>query len=260
MAESVGVEEQAESVADQERPPRPGLRLSRRGIVVLCGLVVALLGTGVWLVWFSSVFDVRTVTVVGVRSLTKDQVLRAAQVPLGGPLERLDTGAVEARVEKALPRVDHADVSTSWPHAVQITVTERNPVAAVRGDHGGYTLEDTTGVRFATLPTPPAGVPVVQLALSSSGRGALAQFPETVLVAGAVEVAKSLPPAIARRTSQVVVHSYDDIELTLTGPSGTVYWGSPEQSPRKAVVLAALLKQDAKGYDVSAPTDPALRS
>jgi cell division protein FtsQ len=227
---------------------------------VLCGLVAALLGTGIWLVWFSSVFDVRTVTVDGVRSLTKDQVLQAAQVPLGGPLERLDTGVVEARVEKALPRVDHADVSTSWPHAVQITVTERIPVAAVRGDNGQFALEDTAGVRFATLSAPPAGVPVVQLALSAAGKGALAQFPEPVLVAGAVEVAKSLPPVVAKRTSLVVVHSYDDIELTLTGPSGTVYWGSPDQSARKAVVLGALLKQQAPGYDVSAPTDPALRS
>ncbi|MEY9874952.1 cell division protein FtsQ [Streptacidiphilus sp. MAP12-33] len=260
MAEYVGVEEELEAGAEQDRPPRPRLKLSRRGIVVVSAFLAALLGTGVWLVWFSSVFDVRTVGVVGVKALTRTQVLQAAQVPLGGPLERLDTGAVAARVEKALPRVDHADVSTSWPHAVTITVTERTPVAAVRGANGQYTLEDTAGVRFATLSAPPAGVPVVQLALSPAGRGALAQFPEPVLVAGAVEVAKSLPPALARRTAVVVVHSYDDIELTLTGPSGTVYWGSPDQSARKAVVLAALLRQDAKGYDVSAPTDPALRS
>ncbi|WP_042435473.1 cell division protein FtsQ/DivIB [Streptacidiphilus anmyonensis] len=260
MAETLGAEKSVGAGAAQERPPRPPVRLSRRGIVVLCGLVAVLLGTGVWLVWFSSVFDVRTVTVVGLKALTRDQVLQAAQVPLGGPLEQLDTGAVEARVEKALPRVDHADVSTSWPHAVRIAVTERVPVAAVRGADGRYALEDTSGVRFVTLSAPPAGVPVVQLALSDAGRGELAQFPETVLVAGAVEVAKSLPPAIAGRTAAVVVHSYDDIELTLSGPSGTVYWGSPEQSARKAVVLAALLKQQAHGYDVSAPTDPALRS
>ncbi|SEL73799.1 cell division protein FtsQ/DivIB [Streptacidiphilus jiangxiensis] len=259
MAEYVGVEEDR-AEAGAEQAPRPRLKLSRRGIAVLSGLVAVLLGTGIWLVWFSSVFDVRTVSVIGAKALTRDQVLQAAQVPLGGPLERLDTGAVEARVEKALPRVDHADVTTSWPHAVTITVTERTPVAAVRGANGTFTLEDTAGVRFATLPAAPPGVPVVQLALSAAGKGELAQFPEQVLVAGAVEVARSLPAALARRTAAVVVHSYDDIELTLNGPSGTVYWGSPEQSARKAVVLGALLKQDARGYDVSAPTDPALRS
>ena len=65
MAETVGVEEQQAAAGAEQSPPLPKLKLSRRGIVVLCGLVAALLGTGVWLVWFSSVFDVRTVTVVG---------------------------------------------------------------------------------------------------------------------------------------------------------------------------------------------------
>jgi cell division protein FtsQ len=260
VAEYVGVEEELEaSGPDEERPPRPRLKLSRRGIGVICVLVAALLGAGVWLVLFSSVFDVRTVSVTGTRALTADQVLAAAQVPLGGPLERLDTDGVAARVEKALPRVDHVVVSTSWPHAVRIAVTERNPVAAVRGAGGSYTLEDASGVRFATLAKPPAGVPVVQLALSATGKSALPEFPEQLLVAGAVEVAKLLPASIAHRTTAVVVHSYDDIELTLSS-GATVYWGSPDQSARKAVVLGALMKQDARGYDVSAPTDPALRS
>ncbi|MEZ0067562.1 cell division protein FtsQ [Streptacidiphilus sp. MAP12-20] len=259
MAEYVGVEEETEAALEEERPPRPRVKLSRRGVVVLCALLAVLLGSGVWLVSFSSVFDVRTVSVSGTKALTKAQVLAAAQVPLGGPLERLDTGGIEARVEKALPRVDHADVSTSWPHAVRITVTERTPVAAVRGDDGSYTLEDASGVRFATQPKPPVGVPVVQLALSAAGKSEVPEFPEQLLVAGAVEVAKVLPAPIAHRTTAVVVHSYDDIELTLSS-GATVYWGSPDQSARKAVVLSALMKRDAKGYDVSAPTDPALRS
>jgi cell division protein FtsQ len=259
VAESVGVEQPASAGAGEQRPPRPRLRLSRRGVAVLYLLGAALLGGALWLVFFSSVFDVRTVSVTGTMVLTREQVLSAAQVPLGGPLEGLDTGAVEARVEKALPRVEHADVSTSWPHTVRIVVTERVPIAAVRGSDGTYTLEDAAGVRFAVQPRPPAGVPVVQLALSQVGKGELAQFPEPVLVAGAVEVAKALPASIARQTRAVVVRSYDDVELNLS--SGvTVYWGSPEQSARKAVVLGALMKQSARGYDVSAPTDPALRS
>ncbi|MEY9843477.1 cell division protein FtsQ/DivIB [Streptacidiphilus sp. MAP5-3] len=252
-------EEEREGEFGDERPPLPKLRLSRRGIAVICLLVAALLGGVVWLVWFSSVFDVRTVGVSGTRVVTDGQVLQAAQVPLGGPLEQVDTGAIESRIEKALPRVAHADVSTSWPHTVRIVVTERVPVASVRAADGGYTLEDADGVQFATTARPLPGVPVVQLALGAAGRGALADFPQAVLVSGAVEVAKSLPAPIAEQTQQVVVHSYDDIELTLSS-GATVYWGSPDQSARKAVVLNALMKQASKGYDVSAPTDPALRS
>ncbi|MFD0330966.1 hypothetical protein ACFQZC_29225 [Streptacidiphilus monticola] len=79
-----------------------------------------------------------------------------------------------------------------------------------------------------------------------------------MLVNGAVEVAKSLPAPVASRTRVLTVHSFDDIELQLTG-GVTVVWGSPEENPRKAVVLAALMRQKASRYDVSSPDSPAIR-
>jgi cell division protein FtsQ len=205
------------------------------------------------------VLDVRTVQVSGVKVLTRAQVLAAARVPLGGPLERLDTGAVQARVLNALPRVDRVQVSTALPHTVRLRITERVPVAAVRGADGRYTQVDVAGVSFADAPAPPPGVPVVELSLSAAGKAALPDFPEAELVDSAVQIAKALPPSVARDTSAVVVHSYDDMELQLVG-GATVLWGSPERDARKAVVLAALLKQKAMTYNVTAPDDPALRS
>ena len=237
--------------------PRVRVRLSRRGVVVLSALLAVGLGTACWLVWFSSVLDVRTVAVSGTRVLTVDQVLAAADIPLGDPLERVDTGAAEARVTRALPRVARVRISTSLPHTVQVRITERVAIAAIKGADGGYTQVDASGVRFATGTTAPAGVPVVQLSLSAAGKAASASFSEQVLVAAAVDVAKALPPSIARRTSSVVVHSYDDLELQLTDGS-RVLWGSSERDPRKAVVLGALLRQKAGTYNVSAPDDPAV--
>ena len=236
-----------------------GLRLSRRGFAVIGVLLAGLLGTVCWLVYFSSVLGVRVVTVSGTTVLTPAQVLAAARIPLGGPLERLDTGAVRARVLSTLPRVAQVRVSTDLPHTVRLRITERVAVAAVRGSDGRFTLVDPTGVRFATVPAAPAGVPVVELALSAAGKGALADFPETALVDGAVQIAKALPPRVAKDTGVVIVHSYDDMELQLAG-GATVLWGSPERDARKAVVLAALLKQNARTYNVTAPDDPALRS
>ena len=246
------------AAAEPQPDPRVRLRLSRRGVAVLCGFVAVLLGTVCWLVWFSPVLDVRTVAVSGTRVLTVDQVLAAAAVPLGGPLERVDAGAAEARVRKALPRVAEVSVSTSLPHTVRVRITERVPIAAVKGADGRFTQVDVTGTAFATGPTAPAGVPVVQLALSAAGKAALGSFPEPVLVRSAVDVAKALPAAVARRTSSVVVHSYDDLELQLTDGS-RVLWGSTERDSRKAVVLNALLRQKATSYDVSAPDDPSVR-
>ncbi|MBC3841983.1 FtsQ-type POTRA domain-containing protein [Streptacidiphilus sp. 4-A2] len=239
--------------------PRARLRLSRRGFAALGLLVALLLGTAGWLVYFSPVLDVRVVSVSGTAVLTPAQVLAAARVPLGGPLERLDSGAVRARVLEALPRVAQVRVSTDLPHTVRLRITERVAVAAVRLADGGFTEVDPAGVDFATAPVPPTGVPVVELALSAAGRAALPDFPQSVLVNGAVRIARALPPALARETGVVVVHSYDDMELQLAG-GATVLWGSPERDARKAVVLVALLKQKAATYNVTAPDDPALRS
>jgi cell division protein FtsQ len=258
---AVPVGEQPDAAGAEEAPaapPRAPLRLSRRGFAVLGLLLAAVLGTVCWLVWFSSVLDVRTVKVSGNRVLTTDQVLAAASVPLGGPLERLDTGAVRARVLKALPRAADAQVGTSLPHTVQIRITERQAIAAIRGSDGVYTQVDAAGVRFATGRQAPNGVPVVELSLSAAGRGALAVFPEQALVAAAVDVAKALPVGVSKQTRSVVVHSYDDLELQLADGS-KVLWGSSEQDQRKAVVLTALLRQKGTSYDVSAPDEPAVR-
>jgi cell division protein FtsQ len=252
-----GLGEDERAVAGPQRDPRVRLRLSRRGVVVLGALLAAVLGTACWLVWFSSVLDVRTVAVSGTRVLTVDQVLAAADIPLGGPLERVDTGAAEARVARALPRVAQVRISTSLPHTVRVRIIERVAIAAIKGADGGFTQVDASGVRFATGASAPAGVPVVQLSLSAAGKAALASFSQQVLVAAAVDVAKALPPSVARKTSSVVVHSYDDLELQLADGS-RVLWGSSERDPRKAVVLAALLRQKATTYNVSAPDDPAV--
>lgn len=242
---------------DPERPPRVPLRLSRRGFAVLGALLAVLLGTCCWLVWFSSVLDARTVAVTGTRVLTPAQVLAAARVPLGGPLERLDTGAVRARVLQALPRAADVRVQTSLPHTVTVTVVERVAIAAVRGADGSFTQVDASGVRFATSGKAPAGVPVVELALSPAGKAALRDFPERVLLAAAVDVAKALPATVARQTRSVLVHSYDDLELQLVN-GARVLWGSSERDARKSAVLSALLSQKAASYDVSAPDDPAI--
>ncbi|MFD0330965.1 cell division protein FtsQ/DivIB [Streptacidiphilus monticola] len=109
--------------------------------------------------WFSSVFDVRTTTVSGTKVLTTDQVTAAAQVPYGGPVESLDTGAIADRIEKALPRVARADVSTSFPHTVRIRITERVPVAAIKGGDGKFTQVDAGECASRRTPGPRRACP-----------------------------------------------------------------------------------------------------
>ncbi|MFI8456288.1 cell division protein FtsQ/DivIB [Kitasatospora sp. NPDC085464] len=241
---------------DEESAPR--LRLSRRGIVVLGALGAAVLGGLAWLVFYSSVLDVRSVAVQG----ATDDKLTAAQVRdavggLGdGPLARVDLDDVRRRVE-AIPRVAKAEVWRGWPHTLQVKVAERKAVAAVKGEDGRFTQVDAAGVSFATEAAPPDGVPVVELRLSQQANDVDGVISRSQLVQGAVAVAAGLPPEVAKRAGAVLVHSYDDIELQLSG-GATVRWGSPEQIDRKARVLVALMSQKGTNFDVTAPEAPAV--
>lgn len=214
-----------EEAAEDDEEERPPLRLSRRGILVLSGLGAAVLGLLGWLFFFSSVLDVRTVAIQGLQNdqLTVDQVRAAIGPVQHGPLSRVDLDAVQRRVQ-AVPRVAKAEVWRGWPHTLRVKVIERQPVAAVKGNDGKFTQMDASGVSFATEPTPPPGVPVVELQLSQPAQDAISAIPQSALVQGAVRVAAGLPAEVAKLAPSLLVRSYDDIELRLAGGT-TVRWG-----------------------------------
>ncbi|MFF1786593.1 cell division protein FtsQ/DivIB [Kitasatospora sp. NPDC058243] len=245
-----------EELEAEESAPR--LRLSRRGIVVLSVLGAVVLGVLAWVVFFSSVLDVREVAVQGPKDekLTADQVREAIGGIGDGPLARVDLDAVQRRVE-AIPRVAKAEVWRGWPHTLRVKVVQRTAVAAVKGEDGQFTQVDAVGVSFATEAAPPEGVPVVELRLSQQAKDADGVISRAQLVQGAVSVAAGLPPEVAKRAGAVLVHSYDDIQLQLSG-GATVRWGSPEQTDRKARTLVALMAQKGSNFDVSAPEAPAV--
>ncbi|MED7954086.1 MULTISPECIES: FtsQ-type POTRA domain-containing protein [unclassified Streptomyces] len=245
-----------EDLGDEEYTPR--LRLSRRGVVVLGSLAAAVLGVLAWLVFLSSVLDVRSISVQGVQDdrLTADQVRSAIGGVGSGPLARVDLADVRRRVE-AIPRVAGAEVWRGWPHTLRVKITQRSAVAAVKGEDGRFTQVDAGGVSFATEPAAPEGVPVVELRLSQPARDVESVIGRAQLVQGAVAVAAGLPAEVRQRAGAVLVHSYDDIQLQLSG-GATVRWGSPEQTDRKARVLVALLGQKGTNFDVSAPEAPAV--
>ncbi|MFI9326336.1 cell division protein FtsQ/DivIB [Kitasatospora sp. NPDC052868] len=236
----------------------PRLRLSRRGVLVLGALVAAVLGVLTWVLFLSSVLDVRSVAVQGVQDdrLTADQVRAAIGGVGAGPLARVDLEDARRRVE-AIPRVASAEVWRGWPHTLRVKITQRKAVAAVKGEDGRFTQVDAGGVSFATESAAPEGVPVVELQLSQQAKDVEAVITRPQLVQGAVMVAARLPAEVAQRAGAVLVHSYDDIQLQLNG-GATVRWGSPEQSDRKARVLVALLHQKGTNFDVSTPDAPAV--
>ena len=216
----------------------------RRRLRLLAGLLaVAVAGTAVWIVWFSTLLAFDEIKVVGVSEIGQaegnSQVVAATTIADGTPLLSVDTDAVSDRVAQ-LPWVESVEVYRSWPRTIVVEVRERTPVAVVE-DGDARTGVDASGVLF----DPPGGLWITDPVI----RGEESAIPE------AVEVVASLPSEIQRRVRVVQAVSPDDIRLEL-GNEAIVRWGNAENGEFKAQVLLALLPRRAQAYDVSAPELP----
>ena len=205
-------------------------------VVLVLLLVVGLL----WLVFFSSYLSVQGVDVRGTSLLTTSEVEKAAAVPDGEALARVDLDRVRTRVE-ALAPVRSADVSREWPDQVRIDVTERVPVAVVQ-IAGHLQGMDEEGVVFRDYAKAPPDLPLVETG-SDTGSDALRE---------AALVVAALPADLASRVDHVQVDTIDRITLVLRDDC-TVRWGSSADSDLKATVLAGTKAQT---YDVTVPGQP----
>lgn len=209
-------------------------------------VLLALVGTGVWAVYFSSFLAVTGVDVTGAGTIGTARIRAAAAVPTGEPLARVDLAQIRSRVE-ALAPVRSADVSREWPDQVLIRVQERTAVAVV--EIGGQLRGmDADGVVFRGYRHAPPGLPHIQTS---------ADTPAEALAEGAKVVA-ALPADLAAKVDHVEVETVDQITLALRD-GRVVRWGSSEQSDLKAEVLAALLHQPGHEYDVTVPGQPTVR-
>lgn len=215
---------------------------------VLLGLLVVLplIAAAVWVVGFSSWMTLQKVTVTisqtdaAAGPLSQEQVEATAQLPIGTPLIRVDTGAIEDRIE-TLPQVQSATVTRAWPTALEISVVRRTPVAAVAVSAGGFDIVDATDVVIVHSDDSMAGVPLIV----ATGAGAPA----------AVTVAAGLPDWLREKTESIEATTRNNVRLHLRN-GAIVMWGSAEQDDFKAKVLNTLLEVKALFYDVSAPEVP----
>lgn len=209
-------------------------------------LVVLFLGTFGYVCYFSSVLGVRTVRVDGAKTVSTKEITDVAQVPLGDPMLRVDTTTIADRVVK-IPRVAGAEVVRSWPSTMLITVTERTPVVMLRAPDG-IKLVDNTGFAYATVPTPPSGLP--ELVVGTVG-------PSDPATQAALHVFLGLPDKLRAEVLGITAPTPGDVNLTLSA-GRQVRWGADDQPARKAATLQALLSQQGKVYNVQSPDAPAV--
>ncbi len=215
--------------------------------VLAAALVVAVVATLIWLVFFSATLQVTQVTVVGNELLSDARIRDVAAVPLGEQLALVDLDRADARVG-ALAEVKSVDVTRTWPDGVRIEVVERTAVAAVElaGRIRGL---DADGVVFRDYKTVPEGMPRIRPG-GAAGTDALKE---------AATVVAALPDDLASRVDHVEVATVDQITLVLRDQR-QVQWGSAQESALKAQVIDTLLAaQQGTVYDVSVPANPTVR-
>jgi len=198
----------------------------------------------IWLLYFSSLFAVHHISISGEQTIAAAEIESAAKVPFDTPLIDADLGRIRQRVQ-AMPGIESATVSRSWPQTISITVVERMPVAVVATKTGLRNI-DANGVLFGHRPRRPAGIPLINLA-GNVDKSALE---------GAVTVAASLPPSILKQVTSITVRTMDDIRLNLT-QGRHIRWGNASDSATKAEVATALLRLHRRVIDVSVPSNPA---
>ena len=234
------------------RPREETKRLGRRAVrglkVLMWSALMSVLVVGIGLLlYFTPIMSARNIVVVGLGTVTQDEVTAAVGVAPGTPLLQVDTDAVAERVA-AIRRVASARVQRQYPSTLRVTVVERLPVV-VKDYPDGPHLFDKDGVDFATAPPPPVGVPY----LDADNPG-----PRDAPTKAALQVMTALRPEVAGQVARIAAPSVAAITLTLID-GRTVVWGTTDRTDEKALKLGALLTQPGKTYDVSSPDLPTVK-
>lgn len=127
----------------RRRPPRSKKPIRRRkhGSLIIYYIIFAVLLTGTLVVLFFTVFfPVEEIRVVGASHYTDEELIDATEIQIGDKLLRVPFGEIEGNLLEKYPYLDTVKVRWKlFPTAVEVDVTECEPIAAVEED-GQYVL------------------------------------------------------------------------------------------------------------------------
>ena len=222
------------------------VRQRRRRIAWIAGIsAVLLLVLGTIGAAYSPLFAVQRIQVVGTSALDAAAVEQALAGQLGRALPLVDSSEVKAALVQ-FPLVESYTLEARPPHELVVRIVERTPIGVLSSD-AGYSVVDAAGVVLSTAPTPPAGLPLIDV---PGGVGSPA-FESVGLVY------RSLPEAIRVQVTAMSATTSNDVTLTLGATGTEVVWGNADNSAYKAIVLEkAMTARPPAGvwrYDVSSP-------
>jgi cell division protein FtsQ len=229
----------------------------RRRLRIL--LVLASLGAfvgGVLAVLHSPLLSARVVKISGATHESRAEVLSVTGLGAHPPLIDINTAADTAALER-LPWVASASVARDWPTGVTVTLTERQPLAAVARPGGGVALVDTHGRVVADATTAPGGLAPLALNGPAPAPGADLPAADAPLLAAA----RALPVSLLPRVQLMSMRPGEGLTLQLhAGP--LVVLGGTSALAAKMTSLVTLLDRavlsGVKQVDLRVATAPVL--
>lgn len=178
----------------------------------------------------SSRFDARRINVSGLDRLGRSQVMRIAEISRGTNVLWLDEGQAERRLESD-KWIARADVHASFPLTIDISITERTPVARIGRDVGDLVAGDGTVLGPGGFPT---RLPIIEAGAPGWVEGVR---PSPV---GAARALGAMDSALRAQVGSVRVLLDGTLELRLRG-GPVVRFGTPDQARRKARMIRWML-------------------
>jgi cell division protein FtsQ len=243
-------------------------RVRRRRRVLGWALAAIALGVGVAYLIRTPLFGLTAVRVEGTQAVAHAEILQASQVRIGEPYLGLDLAAIRARVA-ALPRVASVRVTRDYPSSLRITVTERQPVAAVSAASvfGGsmYWLVAADGTVLDAAASRPPDLPYVASVPLPDGVGPGTRLPPGNELANALTALGGMAPQLKRQVVGVDARTLDSLEFTLKDGTRVLYGLAVDQPAKDAAVslVRRTLQREgreAQRIDVRNPSTPTVQA
>ncbi len=233
-------------VADAKRIERER-RLARQRRVfrlrlVAAALLVAGLATGAVALYNSSVFEIRSVEVVGAVRLSDDAVRSVAAVPEGSTLLRFPRTEMVDRL-LAHPWIYGAQVSRDFPDGVRIRIEERKPVAQVDTGEARFWLIDVEGVVLEQRAPETTGTLVTVRDLEDFDP-VVGEESDSKTLANALAVLDGLSEELRMRTRAISAQSVD-VTTLITTDDVEILVGTADDIGKKDVVARRILEEQA---------------
>lgn len=232
-------------VAKQKRDDRDRRRreIGRRRALIAVALVAAAVAIvwGLVALWQAPLFTVDSIVVAGNAHLTRDDVLKLASVPADATLLRLPKKQILTGLQSS-PWIARAEVTRSFPNTLDITVTERVPLAMVDAGGAGSWIASSDGHWLAAQGKEPTGslLPVRDVPNLSPAVGAKVTSPE---LNNALAVIAGISAQMRAQTKLISAASIEKTMIVLKN-GVQIFVGSSDDIARKDLIARGILSKE----------------